>query len=43
MTFQGTDLAGGDNAVFLDQIQIVLMQASVQDPSFETPALAAGF
>ena len=42
LTFQGTDLAGGDNTVFIDQIQIVQTQTNLQDPSFETPAVGNG-
>ena len=42
LTFQGTDLAGGDNTVFIDQVQISAPSASPNDSGFETPAVGAG-
>jgi hypothetical protein len=41
LTFQATDLHGGDNTVFLDQASINLL-ASLNDPGFETPAAGSG-
>ncbi len=42
LAFVGTDLAGGDNTVFLDQIQIIAPPTNIQDPGFETPAVGKG-
>ena len=45
LSFVGTDLAGGDNTVFLDNVQIVSSggdRVTVPNSDFETPSLAAG-
>ena len=45
LAFVGTDLAGGDNTVFIDDVQMVSAEGgSVMLPnsSFETPSLGAG-
>jgi tartrate-resistant acid phosphatase type 5 len=39
--FQATDLNGGDNTVFLDQVAVNAVPVSLADPGFETPPLAA--
>lgn len=45
LAFVGTDLAGGDNTVFIDNVQIVAaggMSVIVTNSSFESPSLGAG-
>jgi hypothetical protein len=42
LTFQGTDLKGGDNTVLLDQIAINLISPSLSAGGFETPVLGKG-
>ena len=45
LAFAGTDLAGGDNTVFIDNVQLISSGAApvpVANASFETPALGAG-
>jgi hypothetical protein len=42
LTFQGTDLNGGDNTVLLDQIVITLLPNQPSDPGFETPVVGNG-
>ena len=42
VTFQGTDLNGGDNTVFLDQVTINQPPQGLADPGFETPAQGSG-
>lgn len=45
LSFVGTDLAGGDQTVFIDDVQIVSAGAAsviVPNPSFESPSLGAG-
>jgi PQQ-like domain len=42
LTFQGTDLAGGDNTVFIDQVSIVMSPTSLNDAGFETPSVGQG-
>jgi hypothetical protein len=42
IVFQGTDLNGGDNTVFIDQVAINSPPTSLNDSGFETPALANG-
>ncbi len=45
LSFVGTDLAGGDNTVFLDNVQIVSSggaSVTVTNSGFETPSLGAG-
>ncbi len=39
LAFQGTDLNGGDNTVFLDQITVSMLSTSLADSGFETPAV----
>src|SRR5207244_2960635 len=40
ITFQGTNLAGGDNTVFIDRIAITQRTTALTDSGFESPALA---
>jgi hypothetical protein len=42
LTFRGTNLAGGDNTVLIDQVSFVRPISGVGDASFELPALNAG-
>jgi autotransporter-associated beta strand protein len=42
LSFAGTDLAGGDNTVFLDNVRIGIVLSSVANASFELPVLGAG-
>jgi hypothetical protein len=42
LAFQGTDLAGGDNTVFIDQVALVVEPTSLDDSGFETPAVGEG-
>ena len=42
VTFQGTNLNGGDNTVFLDQVSVEVLLGVRIDPGFELPALSAG-
>src|SRR5262249_30539555 len=42
VAFQATNLAGGDNTVFIDQVGAVTQVASLDDSGFEAPALAPG-
>jgi hypothetical protein len=42
VTFQGTNLNGGDNTVLIDQVAIVSQATSLADTSFETAAVAPG-
>ena len=41
VTFQGTNLNGGDNTVFLDNVQVALQPTNLGDGGFEAPTLAA--
>lgn len=41
ITFQGTNINGGDNTVFIDQVNIALQTTSLNDSGFESPAVAA--
>jgi hypothetical protein len=42
ITFQGTNLNGGDNTLFLDQASITQGSVGPNDPGFELPGLAPG-
>lgn len=42
ITIQGTNLAGGDNTAFIDQVSVVRSTAGFTDSSFEAPTLGAG-
>lgn len=42
ITFQGTNLNGGDNTIFIDQLNVNLLGASLFDQGFELPALGTG-
>lgn len=42
ITFQGTNLNGGDNTVFIDQVAIAQQSSGLIDSGFELPALAYG-
>jgi hypothetical protein len=42
LTFLGTNLAGGDQTVFLDKLSIIEQGPGFNDSGFEAPALAAG-
>ncbi len=42
ITFQGTNLNGGDNTVLIDQVTITQQPAGLADGGFEMPAVAAG-
>jgi hypothetical protein len=42
VTFQGTNIKGGDNTVLLDQVSIQLQETSLTDSGFEGPALSNG-
>jgi hypothetical protein len=42
LTFQGTDLHGGDNTVLIDQVAITPLAAGLTDSAFESPALQIG-
>ena len=42
VTFQGTNINGGDNTVFLDEVSVVQPPVGVIDPGFESPALGTG-
>jgi hypothetical protein len=42
ITFQGTNLNGGDNTAFIDQVTITAQTSGLGDSGFELPALANG-
>jgi hypothetical protein len=42
ITFQGTNLNGGDNTVFIDQVVITQQATSLFDSGLESPVLAPG-
>lgn len=42
LAFVGTNLAGGDNTVFIDNVQIVTAGPTVPNFSFEAPGLSGG-
>jgi len=42
IAFQGTDLHGGDNTVFLDQVAIDQQPAGLDDSGWETPVVGDG-
>jgi len=42
ITFQGTDVQGGDNTVLLDQVAINQLPTNLADASFETPVVSNG-
>ncbi|MFL5328273.1 MAG: hypothetical protein ACJ8C4_05115 [Gemmataceae bacterium] len=42
VTFRGTNLFGGDNSVFIDDVAIISDPDSVNDNGFESPALSPG-
>jgi Protein of unknown function (DUF642) len=42
VTFQGTNLNGGDNTVFIDQVSITQQTSGLGDSGFELPTLAPG-
>jgi hypothetical protein len=42
LSFVGTDLAGGDNTVFLDDVQVTIAPPVISNFSFELPSLGAG-
>jgi hypothetical protein len=42
LSFVGTDLAGGDNTVFLDDVQVTMVPPVISNFSFELPSLGAG-
>jgi Protein of unknown function (DUF642) len=42
LQFKGTNLAGGDNTVLIDQVAIVQPTSGVADAGFELPTLPAG-
>lgn len=42
ITFKGTNLNGGDNTVFIDQVTITTQATGLMDSGFELPALANG-
>jgi len=39
LAFVGTDLAGGDNTVFLDNVQVSIVTPTILNFSFETPSI----
>ena len=41
LTFAGTDLAGGDNTVFIDNVQVSTATPPILNFSFETPGVGA--
>ena len=41
LTFVGTDLAGGDNTVFIDNVQVSIATPTILNFSFETPSVGA--
>jgi hypothetical protein len=42
IAFQGTNLRGGDNTAFIDQVTVVPQPAGLTDSGLELPALTAG-
>ncbi|MES2657612.1 MAG: DUF642 domain-containing protein [Verrucomicrobiota bacterium] len=40
LSFAGTNLAGGDNTVFIDNVQVTIVTPVIANSSFETPAIA---
>jgi hypothetical protein len=42
LTFQGTNLNGGDNTVFIDNVLVNQQQSGLIDTGFESPAVALG-
>lgn len=42
LSFVGTDLAGGDNTVFLDNVRVGILLPAVGNTSFELPSLGGG-
>lgn len=42
ITFQGTNLNGGDNTIFLDQVFVTQQASNLSDSGFEQLALASG-
>ncbi|MBX7103146.1 MAG: hypothetical protein K1X57_03645 [Gemmataceae bacterium] len=42
VSFQGTNLVGGDNTAFIDQVTVMQQAAGLADSAFELPAIAAG-
>ena len=42
VTFRSTNLNGGDNTVFIDQVSIERQSTTLDDSGFESPALRAG-
>jgi hypothetical protein len=42
VTFRGTNLNGGDNTVFIDDVAIIADPVSLNDNGFESPALSPG-
>ena len=42
ITFKGTNLAGGDNSVFLDDVRVLPQATGLNDSGFESLNLAAG-
>lgn len=42
ITFVGTNLNGGDNTIFIDQLEIVRQATNLSDSGFESPALRNG-
>ncbi len=43
LSFAGTNTAGGDNTVFIDNVQVAIAGPATPNFSFETPNLAGGF
>ncbi|MEK7954169.1 beta strand repeat-containing protein [Luteolibacter soli] len=42
LSFVGTNTAGGDNTIFIDNVQILVASPAVPNFSFETPGLGGG-
>jgi serine/threonine protein kinase len=42
LSFVGTDLAGGDNTVFIDNVRITAVSSFPADSGFETPTIGTG-
>lgn len=42
LTFTATNLNGGDNTMFIDQVAVITPASAINDAGFEQPTLAAG-
>ena len=42
LSFVGTDLAGGDNTVFLDNVRVSIVPPTIANYSFEVPSIGGG-